>query len=380
MKKKILFFSILIIFLSYIFYNCSKNFPSSLPTQNIGYINKTCKIIKSNFPYEDLYQLNENLMIATTYYSNFFDYLYGKKLPKGKIFALNLKEEILFEIPMKNFPDNLTFDPLAIDILNKEYLFCINHRTTEKFSNEQIEIFKISYTGEKGIELTYFKSIVLPNNFFGTLNAIAVKDLETFYFTTWRAFSCPNSPKEIESFFGKIMFKIKNMFLLVQLIFDFKFTYVYIYHKGSLKKIKNSNSILNNGLIYDNKNRLLYGVRSIEKDIKVYKISEKGDDAELLKTIKIPYIADNIFLKDGTLNLGINPYMLDNYKVKDEVKKGNDAKNITHFSGFLEINLKNDEITDILLQDTFKAVSSAIKVDKKIIMSSIAFNGLYICQ
>lgn len=176
------------------------------------------------------------------------------------------------------------------------------------------------------------------------------------------------------------MFKIKNMFLLVQLIFDFKFTYAYIYHKGSLKKIKNSNAILNNGLIYDNKNRLLYGVRSIEKDIKVYKISEKGDDAELLKTIKIPYIADNIFLKDGTLNLGINPYMLDNYKVKDEVKKGNDAKNITHFSGFLEINLKNDEITDILLQDTFKAVSSAIKVDKKIIMSSIAFNGLYICQ
>lgn len=377
---KIFLFSIPLIFLSYIYYNYQNNFPSHLPKESIGSNNKNCKVIDSNFQYEDLCQLNENFIIATTYYSNFFDYLFGKKLPIGKFFALNLQKEILFEIPIKNFPNNLTFDPLAIDILNQEYLFCINHRTTEEFSNEQIEIFKISFTGEKGIELIYYKSIILPNNFFGTLNSIAVKDVETFYFTTWRVFACPNSPQDIKSFFGNLIFKFKNMFLFIQMLLDIKLTNVYIYHNGKIKKIKNSNSILNNGLTFDHDSRLLYAVRSIEKDIKVYKVSKRGDDAEYIKTIKIPYIGDNIFFKNGKLNIGINPYMLDNIKVKEEINKGNDAKNVTHFSGFLEYDISKEKITDLFLQDNFKAISSGIKVGNKIVMSSIAFRGLYICK
>jgi len=377
---KILLFSISLIFLSYIYYNYQNNFPIHLPKENISSSDKKCKVIDSNYQYEDLCQLNDNFIIATTYYSNFFEYLYGKKLPIGKFFALNLQKEILFEIPIKNFPKNLTFDPLAIDVLNQEYLFCINHRTTEEFSNEQIEVFKISFTGEKGIELIYFKSIILSNNFFGTLNSIAVKDMKTFYFTTWRAFSCPNSPQDIKSFFGNLIFKVKNMFLFIQMLLDIKLTNVYIYHNGNIKKIKNSNSILNNGLTYDRNSKLLYAVRSIEKDIKVYKISERGDDAEYLKTIKIPYIADNIVFRNGKLNIGINPYMLDNIKVKEEIKKGNDAKNVTHFSGFLEYDISKEKITDIFLQDNFKAVSSGIKIGNKIVMSSIAFRGLYICE
>lgn len=133
-------------------------------------------------------------------------------------------------------------------------------------------------------------------------------------------------------------------------------------------------------LTYDRNSKLLYAVRSIEKDIKVYKISERGDDAEYLKTIKIPYIADNIVFRNGKLNIGINPYMLDNIKVKEEIKKGNDAKNVTHFSGFLEYDISKEKITDIFLQDNFKAVSSGIKIGNKIVMSSIAFRGLYICE
>ena len=380
MKKRYLFCSFLILLISYVAYNFNKNFLSPLPTEQIGIENKKCKNIKSDYTYEDLIKLNENILIAPTYNSYFYDYLYGKKLTNGKIFALNLKNEEFFEVPLKNFPKNITFEPLAVDILNQKYLFVINHRKSYDFSNEQIEVFKISLTGKKGIELEYFKSIILPNNFLLTLNAIGVKDLDTFYFTTWQVFGAPNTPKEINSFLGKIWFKFKQKFLMISLFLNLKFTNVYIYHKGTIKKIENSDAIFNNGLTLDKDNNLLYAVRSIEKDIKVYKISEKGDDAKLVKTMPIPYITDNIYYHNGKLNLGINHYMMSNKNIKDEIMKGNDAKNITHFSGFMEINTQNDKITDILLQDAFKGVSSGIKINNKIIMTSIAFKGIYICQ
>ena len=382
MNKKVVFITIVLIFISYVIYNIRKNFPFSIPSVTIGMENKICKRIKSNYLHEDLFKLNDNYIIAPTFSTllQTHEYLEGKKIPNGKIFALNLKNETFFEIPIRNFPKNISFDPFAVDILNKEYLFVINHRTSKEFSNEQIEIFKIILNEENGIELSYFKSIILPNEFFGTLNAIAVKDLETFYFTTWKYFPEPNSPKEMNSFFKRILYKIKSMVLFFEIFLDLKLTNVFIYHKGNIKKIENSNAIFNNGLAYDDKNKYLYAARTIEKDIKVYKVSEKGDEAKLDRTINIPYYIDNVYYQNEKLNLGISPNMMELFKVIEELNKGNDGKNIVQYSGFLEIDLKTDKIVDILLQNDFKGVSSGIKVGNKIIMTSIAFKGLYICE
>ena len=170
------------------------------------------------------------------------------------------------------------------------------------------------------------------------------------------------------------------MFLFFQIFLDLKLTNVFIYHKGNIKKIENSNAIFNNGLAYDDKNKYLYAARTIEKDIKVYKVSEKGDEAKLDRTINIPYYIDNVYYQNEKLNLGISPNMMELFKVIEELNKGNDGKNIVQYSGFLEIDLKTDKIVDILLQNNFKGVSSGIKVGNKIILSSIAFKGLYICE
>ena len=112
-------------------------------------------------------------------------------------------KKTLFEIPTRNFPKNISFDPFEIDILNKEYLLVINLWTSKELSNKQIEIFKIILNEENSIELSYFKKIIKFNKFFVTLNAITIKDLEIFYFTTWKYFDEPYSVKEIYSFFKK---------------------------------------------------------------------------------------------------------------------------------------------------------------------------------
>ena len=72
--------------------------------------------------------------------------------------------------------------------------------------------------------------------------------------------------------------------------------------------------------------------------------------------------------------------MMENVNLIEKLNKGNNGKNIIQYSGFLEIDLKTDKIVDILLQNNFKGVSSGIKAGNKIIMSSIAFKGLYICE
>ena len=136
---------------------------------------KICKIIKTNYLYENLFQLD----IFTNIVFQNHEYLEIKR----KNFCFKFKKT-LFEIPIRNFPKNISFDPFAIDILNKEYLLVINLRTSKELSNQQIEIFKIILNEENSIELSYFKRIITFNKFFVTLNAITIKDLEIFYFTT----------------------------------------------------------------------------------------------------------------------------------------------------------------------------------------------------
>ena len=298
-------------------------------------------------------------------------------MTKGKIFAFNLKTEQLFEIPIKNFPKTISFSPLGIDILNKEFLFVINHNGTPKGSNDRIEIFKIHLSGEKGIELTYEKSIILPDRYFGTLNAVAAIDLNSFYFTTWQVFSLPLKP----SIYEKILYKIKEILNMILLSYNIKGNYVYLYDEGKISKLEESGAQFTNGIVYDSTNKFLFAVRTIEKDILIYKIADDGKEGSRIGSIKTPYNVDNIFFKDNKLYCGINSNLHMVGKIKSAIKEKGNANDISHFSGFMEISLnQGNKITDILLQDKFKCVSSGIKVGNKTIMSSFADKGLYVCE
>ena len=103
--------------------------------------------------------------------------------------------------------------------------------------------------------------------------------------------------------------------------------FLYI-EKEMLKKLENSKENFINRLAYNDKNKILYGARTIEKNIKIYKIYEKGDKDKLIATINILYFIDNIYYKNGKFNFGIFPNMMEIFKVIVELNKGNGSKNI----------------------------------------------------
>ncbi len=381
--KLLILLSPIILIISYIYYDVNKR--QKIEEQQfeilkeIGMENKICNIIKSDYKFEDMHQLNDELIILSTINDEvLYEHKYlNEYIKKGKIFALNIKSKELFEIPIKNFPDNLIFSPLGIDILNKEYLYVINHSGTPNGSNEQIEVFKIILSEEKKIELIYEKSIILPKTFFGTLKGIAVIDLNSFFFTTSNFFSLHLK----NSFYKKIFFKIKQMIEKVLKSYKIQSTFVYLYENGIISKVKESNSLLNSGITYDSKFKFLFSTRTIEKDIQMYKILDLLNESYRFNSIKLPYNINNIFYKDNKLYCGITSNIHYIKTIKKEIKEKGNSNNISHFSGFIEISLdKENNITDILLQDKFKCVSSGIKVGNKTIMSSFADKGLYVCQ
>lgn len=380
--KIMILFSLVILIISYIIYDANQKLKSQIPQfeelKETGMEKRKCKRINSDYSFEDIFQLNDEFIIASTIFDDIYEFkYYNEYMTKGKIYAFNLKTEELFEIPIKNFPKTISFSPLGIDILNKEFLFVINHNGTPKGSNDRIEIFKIHLSGEKGIELTYEKSIILPDRYFGTLNAVAAIDLNSFYFTTWQVFSLPLKP----SIYEKILYKIKEILNMILLSYNIKGNYVYLYDEGKISKLEESGAQFTNGIVYDSTNKFLFAVRTIEKDILIYKIADDGKEGSRIGSIKTPYNVDNIFFKDNKLYCGINSNLHMVGKIKSAIKEKGNANDISHFSGFMEISLnQGNKITDILLQDKFKCVSSGIKVGNKTIMSSFADKGLYVCE
>ena len=380
--KIMILFSLVILIISYIIYDANQKLKSQIPQfeelKETGMEKRKCKRINSDYSFEDIFQLNDEFIIASTIFDDIYEFkYYNEYMTKGKIYAFNLKTEELFEIPIKNFPRTISFSPLGIDILNKEFLFVINHNGTPKGSNDRIEIFKIHLSGEKGIELTYEKSIILPDRYFGTLNAVAAIDLNSFYFTTLQVFSLPLKP----SIYEKILYKIKEILNMILLSYNIKGNYVYLYDEGKISKLEESGAQFTNGIVYDSTNKFLFAVRTIEKDILIYKIADDGKEGSRIGSIKTPYNVDNIFFKDNKLYCGINSNLHMVGKIKSAIKEKGNANDISHFSGFMEISLnQGNKITDILLQDKFKCVSSGIKVGNKTIMSSFADKGLYVCQ
>ena len=380
--KIMILFSLVILIISYIIYDANQKLKSQIPQfeelKETGMEKRKCKRINSDYSFEDIFQLNDEFIIASTIFDDIYEFkYYNEYMTKGKIYAFNLKTEELFEIPIKNFPKTISFSPLGIDILNKEFLFVINHNGTPKGSNDRIEIFKILLSGEKGIELTYEKSIILPDRYFGTLNAVAAIDLNSFYFTTWQVFSLPLKP----SIYEKILYKIKEILNMILLSYNIKGNYVYLYDEGKISKLEESGAQFTNGIVYDSTNKFLFAVRTIEKDILIYKIADDGKEGSRIGSIKTPYNVDNIFFKDNKLYCGINSNLHMVGKIKSAIKEKGNANDISHFSGFMEISLnQGNKITDILLQDKFKCVSSGIKVGNKTIMSSFADKGLYVCE
>ena len=123
--------------------------------------------------------------------------------------------------------------------------------------------------------------------------------------------------------------------------------------------------------------------RSQEKDIKLFEISKNDPcKALLIETVKTMYNVANIIYDEQTEKIyaGIFGSTLEIINLENNyIKNGNFEESDT-FGGFEEIDIKNNyEITDIILmKNGLKCVSSAIKINKNIYLSSSYQNGLLI--
>ena len=72
---------------------------------------------------------------------------------------------------------------------------------------------------------------------------------------------------------------------------------------NTLEKIDNSYGIANNGITYDRENRILYLAQTFDKNIKVFKLNEKGDIEKFIRDIPTEYGLDNLFFDNKTKRL-----------------------------------------------------------------------------
>ena len=115
--------------------------------------------------------------------------------------------------------------------------------------------------------------------------------------------------------------------------------------------------------------------RSFEKDIKIFEISRnEPTKALLINTIKTIYNVGNIFYDNekDKIYVGIYGSNLELINLENNYIKNENFDNITTFGGFEEIDIKNNnEISDIILmKNGIKGVSSGIKMNNDIYLSS----------
>ena len=67
-----------------------------------------------------------------------------------------------------------------------------------------------------------------------------------------------------------------------------------------IEKQLNSNGLDNNGLAYDRENKLLFMAQTLDKNIKVYQLNERGDIIKFIKDIPTGYSLDNLYFDNKT--------------------------------------------------------------------------------
>ena len=378
MKKGYLILSFLIFLISFMIYNEISYNEYFKNVEEINFSNKTkCKKINSNQPIEDFVKINDEYIIgsSTIYLKLYYNYNYlNHKGEKGTLILLNLKNETLTEIPIENYPRKIPFNPHGISLLDGHLLYIINHAYTE---GERIEVVNIEFSP---LKLKHVKSIKLPNKFFGTLNSIAAIDKNTFFFTTYRIINYPVHKNEV-NFIKNFIINYSGLFTR---LLSMKLTNLYIYSNNKINKINGGEGIVNNGLAYNKKDKILFMAQTFEKNIKVFKLGERKFDINFIKDIKSNYCIDNLDYdeKNNLLYAGIIGKMYSGNKMAKNYFMNGNLGNEDVYGGLEVIDPNNNyEIKDVyLLKNKLKGISSGSIINNKLIFSSVYDKGMLICE
>ena len=387
MKSRTLFiFVVSGLALSFWIYNIIKLTEFGKKVEEIGVNNLDCHKLDYRNPIEDFVKINETFIIGSSFdvlhLFHDMDYLDpNKKVPNGAMVAYDLNTNKLYEIKINNFPKDIPFHPHGIDLFQDIYLFVINHSFSHTNSQERIELLSINFSNNKVITLDYIKTFLLPQNHFGTSNALTAISLSTFYVSSSYPFPMPLNSKE-DSFFRRAKYKYGPA---LSIIFNLKLCGTYLYNEGKLTLIKETKGIMNNGIVYDEDRNLIYVSQTVDKKFMIFDISKDFKKPKSIKTVISNYAFDNLFLdkKNKKIYACIIGSLLEHQSVVNSYLKYKDLNHVDKFYGGYEvIDITNNDKVEIIHLSNKKliGISSGMDIGNKQILSACFENGLLVCK
>jgi hypothetical protein len=395
-KNCFVLLGVIILLISYLGINQITYFSENTNLNEVNIKNRNYSFIKSSLPITNIIKINNELLLGSgmQYPQIYFtkEYL-SDPINDDSLFLYNIKKKELQKLTIENFPEGISFHPQGISLYKTDseiyYLLIINHSINfeKQHCEERIEkvLLKIN---RANVSLEFKNSIILPQQYFGTLNSVAMINLNTIYFTTHNYFPLPFGSfggENILNMLQKNKFKLYGYLNILLQKLNIKKTYLYSYNldSGKINAIQNSEGTSNYGLAFNEDKSILYMARSFEKDIKVFEISRNDPTkALLINTVKTIYNVGNIFYdnKKEKIYAGIYGTNMELINLEKSYIQEENFDKVTTFGGFEEIDIKNKyEISDIILmKNGIKGISSAIKINDDIYLSSLCQNGILI--
>lgn len=243
---------------------------------------------------EDLVKFQDLIIISATNHLKLYEVKsFGPSKVQGHLFVLYPNETIA-QITLENYRGNLTsFRPFSLNIFGSS-LYVLNEDYDG--GNDRMEVFELSRTSNGDLRVKFAYFLTFEENFLGMFNNFVLLDKNEFFITTWMVWPDPPFGRSDSRNLWQNLHKYYNFFFKIQR------TYVY-YCIGQDNtdvvciRIKNSESVMNNGIAFDKPNNLVYVGKTLERKVTVYNYreNEKPENAlDFYKDIELPCLPDNL--------------------------------------------------------------------------------------
>lgn len=388
MKKIIVFVSFFLFFLSFIIFKANESLEPFKTLQSKGkekcYLyNKTPSNFKGP---EDIVNYQDFLIISATYHTK----LYEKKdfnisNLKGGLYVMYPNETMEELIPLGFPPEDFKyFRPFSLS-LHGNHLYALNEYY--EYGNDRIEVFEIIKTPFNGLNLKFLYSITFEENFLGMFNNFFLLDKNEFLITTWHSnpdhqLGRANNPDPFA-----LIKKYYHMFS------GEKKTYVYYCispEKGdaSCIKIKNTEGRMNNGILFNKKDQLVYVANTLEKKVSIFHFKEKNQPESFLehiKDIELPCLPDNLNYDAekqriifGCIGKGIDYLRL--IKGVNQDENGEVPTDQDFWFGLGAIHKNNSVETLFMDSRMYRGVAGGVRRGEKLYIGSFCESSLLVCD
>jgi hypothetical protein len=373
--KKILFYLVILI-PSYLLYNIFDYlyvWEDLIPLNN-----EHCEHLKGWPGIEDLVQYENFIIGGSNDNAKLFELSTAIESPDGFLVYVNtLKKKLeLLELVKHDFPSDIAFHPHGI-YLRRNILYVINHAYYK--GGERVEVFELVKNQTGDLIANYLRSILLPSYLMGISNdLVVVGDKDEILVTSYLPFA--------DTLEGRDHSYFRTLLNLIVWAFRYPITHVYHCKDSSCEKVLSTQSIMNNGITYDENNQKVYVVNVFEKRLRVFKLNlSEGQGNQILqydRDILLPYRIDNVDYdrENGYITAGAIVNLLDHQKIKKFLKNGHNPTGL--FSGSILIDPSKGDKIEILLvnNSTFYGISSAIIKKGLVFHGSWFDDGLLICE